>query len=74
VDSIAGPTCSQIRDWNGASLSEEADEAIALEEEGRLNLYKDLLYAYDEEGQAIMHVSSVVNEIVKTAGSLPEQQ
>ena len=73
MDSTAGPTCSQIRDWNGASLSEEADEAIALEED-RLNLYKDLLYAYDEEGQAIMHVSSVVNEIVKTAGSLPEQQ
>jgi hypothetical protein len=55
----------------------EADEAIALEEEeeeDRLNLYKDLHYAYDEEGQAIMHISSVVNEIVKTAGSLPEQQ
>ena len=73
MGSTAGSTCSQIRDWNGASLSEEADEAIALEED-RLNLYKDLLYAYDEEGQAIMHVSSVVNEIVKTAGSLPEQQ
>jgi hypothetical protein len=54
----------------------EADEAIALEEEeeDRLNLYKDLQYAYDEEGQAIMHVSSVVNGIVKTAGALPEQQ
>jgi hypothetical protein len=53
----------------------EADEAIALEEEeDRLNLYKDLQYAYDEEGQAIMHISSVVNEIVKTAGALPEQQ
>jgi hypothetical protein len=53
----------------------EADEAIALEEEeDRLNLYKDLQYAYDEEGQAIMHVSSVVNELVKTAGALPEQQ
>ena len=51
----------------------ETDEAIALCED-RLNLYKNLQYAYDEQGEDIMRVSSVVNELVKVPGALPEQQ
>jgi radical SAM superfamily enzyme YgiQ (UPF0313 family) len=49
------------------------DEAIARRED-RLNLYKNLQFAYDEQGEDIMHVSSVVNELVKVGGALPEQQ
>jgi radical SAM superfamily enzyme YgiQ (UPF0313 family) len=43
------------------------DEAIARSED-RLNLYKDLQYGQNREGEAIMHVSSVVNDLVKLAG------
>jgi radical SAM superfamily enzyme YgiQ (UPF0313 family) len=49
-----------------------ADEAIARHED-RLNLYKDLQHAYNGEGEAVMHVSSVVNELVKIGRSTPEQ-
>lgn len=54
-----------------------ADEAIARHED-RLNLYKDLQYAHNKEGEAVMHVSSVVNELVKIGGGsttlLPEEE
>ena len=50
-----------------------ADEAIALQQD-RLNLYKDLHYSYDDQGQEIMHVSSVVNDLVKIADALPEEK
>jgi radical SAM superfamily enzyme YgiQ (UPF0313 family) len=46
------------------------DEAIARQED-RLNLYKDLQHAY-EQGEDIMHVSSVVNELLNVSGALPE--
>ncbi|HEX7032230.1 MAG TPA: radical SAM protein [Nitrososphaera sp.] len=49
----------------------QADEAIA-QHEDRLKLYKDLQQAHNSEGEAVMHVSSVVNDLIKISGSMPE--
>lgn len=49
----------------------QADGAIARHED-RLKLYKDLQHARNLEGEAVMHVSSVVNDLVKISDPVPD--
>lgn len=49
----------------------QADQAIVRRDD-RLKLYKDLQHAHNPEGEAVMHVSSVVNDLIKISGSMPE--
>ncbi len=49
----------------------QADQAIVRRDD-RLKLYRDLQHAHNPEGEAVMHVSSVVNDLIKISGSMPE--
>jgi hypothetical protein len=49
------------------------DEAIARQED-RLNLYKNLQYSYNDQGEDIMNISSFINDLVKMADTLPEEE
>ncbi len=49
----------------------QADQAIVRRDD-RLKLYKDLQHTQNPEGEAVMHVSSVVNDLIKISGSMPE--
>jgi radical SAM superfamily enzyme YgiQ (UPF0313 family) len=70
-----GPAMLALKYITGMTLHffKGTDEAIARQED-RLNLYRHLQYSYDDQGEDIMHISSVMNDLVKVADALPEEQ
>jgi radical SAM superfamily enzyme YgiQ (UPF0313 family) len=70
-----GPAVFALKYITGMTLHffKGTDEAIARQED-RLNLYKHLQYSYNDQGEDIMNISSVMNELVKVAVTLPEEQ